>query len=112
MGITIFAVNINFRPYNRRYTSPDENIEYSYPLNIPSQISNVIQSNIALHPQVHYVLQYLCRKAIMASKTKPSMTTNETRTLPYMEMISDAIAGLKEAKGSGKPTVMKIEDLT
>ena len=107
MGITILAVKLNFQPYNRRYTSPNENFEYSYPLNIPSHISNVIQSNIALHPQVHYILQYLCRKARMASKTKPSTTTNETRTPPYMEMISDAIAGLKEAKGSTKPAIMK-----
>ena len=26
------AVKLNFRPYNRRYTSPNENFEYSYPL--------------------------------------------------------------------------------
>ena len=28
------AVKQNFRPYIRRYTSPNENFEYSYPLNI------------------------------------------------------------------------------
>ena len=28
------AVKLNFRPYIRRYTSPNENFEYSYPLNI------------------------------------------------------------------------------
>ena len=27
------AVKLNFRPYIRRYTSPNENFEYSYPLN-------------------------------------------------------------------------------
>ena len=26
------AVKLNFRPYIRRYTSPNENFEYSYPL--------------------------------------------------------------------------------
>ena len=30
------AVKQNFRPYNRRYTSPNEHFEYSYPLNIIS----------------------------------------------------------------------------
>ena len=50
MGITIFkkfiwggissdirsrvAVKLNFRPYIRRYTSPNENFEYIYPLNV------------------------------------------------------------------------------
>ena len=28
------AVKLNFRPYIRRYTSPNENFEYSYPLNL------------------------------------------------------------------------------
>ena len=28
-----FAVTLNFRLYNRGYTSPNENFEYSYPLN-------------------------------------------------------------------------------
>ena len=28
------AVKLNFRPYIRRYTSPNENFEYSYPLSI------------------------------------------------------------------------------
>ena len=28
------AVKLNFRPYIRRYTSPSENFEYSYPLNV------------------------------------------------------------------------------
>ena len=27
-----FAVKLNFQPYIRRYTSPNENFEYSYPL--------------------------------------------------------------------------------
>ena len=26
------AVKLNFRPYIRRYTSPNENVEYSHPL--------------------------------------------------------------------------------
>ena len=29
-----FTIKINFRPYIRQYTSPNENFEYSYPLNI------------------------------------------------------------------------------
>ena len=28
------SVKLNFRPYIRRYTSPNENFEYSYPLNL------------------------------------------------------------------------------
>ena len=28
------AVKQNFRPYIRRYTSPNENFEYSYPLSV------------------------------------------------------------------------------
>ena len=28
------AVKLNFRPYIRRYTSPNENFEYRYPLNL------------------------------------------------------------------------------
>ena len=43
----------------------------------------------------------------MVSKTKPSTTTKETITPLYMDMIPGAIAGLKEAKGSTKPTIMK-----
>ena len=43
----------------------------------------------------------------MASKTKPSTTTKETITPLYMDMIPGAIAGLREAKGSTKPTIMK-----
>ena len=27
------AVKLNFQPYIQRYTSPNENFEYSYPLN-------------------------------------------------------------------------------
>ena len=28
------TVKRNFRPYNRRYTSPNEHFEYSYPLTV------------------------------------------------------------------------------
>ena len=31
LGLRV-AVQLNFRPYIRRYTSPNENFEYSYPL--------------------------------------------------------------------------------
>ena len=31
------TVKLNFRPYIRRYTSPNENFEYSYPLNMPTK---------------------------------------------------------------------------
>ena len=30
----LVTVKLNFRPYVRRYTSPNENFEYSYPLSI------------------------------------------------------------------------------
>ena len=30
--ITFFTEKLNFRPYIRRYTSPNEKFEYSYPL--------------------------------------------------------------------------------
>ena len=31
------TVKLNFQPYIRQYTSPNENFEYSYPLNEPSR---------------------------------------------------------------------------
>ena len=34
-----FTIKLNFRPYMRRYTSPNESFEYSYPLTIFSSIS-------------------------------------------------------------------------
>ena len=33
----LVAVKLNFRPYIRRYTSPNENFEYSYPLNMSNR---------------------------------------------------------------------------
>ena len=35
------AVKLNFRPYIRRYTSPNENFEYSYPLIIQSKTTHL-----------------------------------------------------------------------
>ena len=32
------AVKLNFRPYIRRFTSPNENFEYSYPLNMTAEL--------------------------------------------------------------------------
>ena len=42
---------INFRPYIRRYTSPNENFEYSYPL-----ISTVIISQFGPHFRLNNLL--------------------------------------------------------
>ena len=42
LGRYIVAVKLNFRPYMRRYTSPNENFEYSYPLNE----FNLIRANV------------------------------------------------------------------
>ena len=44
------TVKLNFRPYIRRYTSPNENFEYSYPLNVdPDQTAPIEQSDLGLH---------------------------------------------------------------
>ena len=36
------AVKLNFRQYIRRYTSPNEKFEYSYPLNVPLLVLEVL----------------------------------------------------------------------
>ena len=39
------AIKLNFRPYIRRYTSPNENFEYSYPLNDTPTMEEVSMYN-------------------------------------------------------------------
>ena len=62
MGIAIFKIffwgsialdirlEINFRPYYRQYISPNENFEYSYPLN--SLQTNFIMETNTMSPDL------------------------------------------------------------
>ena len=59
------AVKLNFRPYIRRYTSPNENFEYSYPLNIIiilNQNTFISLSSLTWQHEVKYMVHYLLRR--------------------------------------------------
>ena len=50
------AVKWNFKPYNRWYTSPDENFEYGYPLN---DIVSLCLGTVKAGKQVGWVMMLL-----------------------------------------------------
>ena len=43
------AIKLNFRPYIRRYTSPNENFEYSYPLSV--RLDSVYNQELNIKPR-------------------------------------------------------------
>ena len=71
------AVKLNFRPYIRQYTSPNENFEYSYPLIIYFGPFN-LQLFICLLQVSVNGLEVLCLMVDrMGEEFKPHVTTSK-----------------------------------
>ena len=53
---TLVTVKLNFQPYIRGYTSPNENFEYSYPLiSILASAIPTSESAVYVHRTVHQI---------------------------------------------------------
>ena len=64
------AVKLNFRPYIRRYTSPNENFEYSYPLSKVQGLSSIMKVSVS-EPFAYWVF---CQYTKIAFSVKPRTT--------------------------------------
>ena len=68
----IGAVKRDFRPYIRRYTSPNENFEYGYPhtnalLQFPIKLKRYKPHKAARHPTICDVIKLYCHKYLTLS---------------------------------------------
>ena len=66
------AVKLNFRPFIRRYTYPNENFEYSCPLNIPRGTSCFVFTN-------DLILSKLDTKTVETERPRKIITSAHSR---------------------------------
>ena len=77
------AVKLNFRPFTRRYTSPNENFEYSYPL---SGLSILLHGVISPRTLRHMMNKYKSLRNINAN-VGPNIDSCGTPNLIFSSIV-------------------------
>ena len=95
------AVKLNFRPYIRRYTSPNVNFEYSYPLN-KFLTQKLLKQDYRYHKLRKTVSKFYRRYYDLISKFQVGLKSLLCQGLWEPDFYGDLVYKLKKIFGSDK----------